>query len=311
MWLYILVSCLVVVIFLIAFFAFRYIFGRAASTDLSDKGQLLSSAWFMYEKQISAGIRWIQKQKWQDTEIRSSDGLKLCGRWLKKAGAKKTALLFHGYHSMGQNDFSLSVRRYYEQGFNILMPDQRAHGNSEGKYCTFGALESGDCRLWIDEALSLFGSDTEILLAGVSMGASTVMMALKGGLPGNVKCVVADSGFTSPKDIIKWYMKNKYHMYLFPLLQIVCLYCRVFARFVPSAYDTREILAENADIPVFLAHGKPDAVVPYSMSEENNKACRSEHYFFSSETAMHAGSALTDQTEYFKALDTFTARFFS
>ena len=306
MWLYILVGSLVAAVFLISFFAFRYIFGRAKEMDLADRQQLLSSDWFMYEKEISDGIRWIEKQKWQDVEIQSSDGLTLRGRWLPKANSNKTALLFHGYHSTGHNDFSLSVKHYRDRCFNVLMPDQRSHGKSEGKYCTFGALESVDCRLWIEEALRLAGSDTQILLGGVSMGASTVMLSLKGGLPDNVKCIVADCGFTGPKNIIKWYMKNKYHMYRFPLLQLVGLYCQIFARFTPSAYDTRKLLAENTEIPVFLAHGKPDSIVPYFMSEENDKACASRHVFFSSETAMHAGCALVEGKKYFSALGKFT-----
>ena len=48
-----------------------------------------------------------------------------------------------------------------------------------------------------------FGNDVKIILAGISMGASTVLMAAGKPLPKNVIGVLADCGFSSPKEIIK------------------------------------------------------------------------------------------------------------
>lgn len=310
MWLYILVAALIILLFAIAYLIFDFIFGKKAQIDMSDHAQLLQSPWFGFEKQISGGIRWINKQKWRDVEIISRDGLRLYGRWLEKPGSDKVALLFHGYNSMGHNDFSVSARHFFNNGFSILMPDQRAHGKSEGKYRTFGALESDDCRLWADKSLELAGRDAKLLLAGVSMGATTVLLSLKKELPKNVKCIIADCGFTCPKAIVSWQMKHKYRIYAFPMLQLVGLYCTLFAHFTPSHYDTREALKENEDIPVFLIHGKADNIVPFSMSEENEKACSAAHGFFISENAMHAGSALTEGERYFKEIDAFISKYF-
>ena len=55
--------------------------------------------------------------------------------------------------------------------------DQRAAGESEGKYIGFGVLESRDCCLWAQYIAKRFGPDQKIILAGLSMGASTVLMA--------------------------------------------------------------------------------------------------------------------------------------
>ncbi|WP_143805201.1 alpha/beta hydrolase, partial [Oenococcus oeni] len=84
-----------------------------------------------------------------------------------------------------------------EMGFNVLLPDDRGHGQSMGEYISFGWLDRLDYLQWLKKIIKRVGPKSEILLFGVSMGASTVEMLSGEDLPSQVKCVIADCGYSS------------------------------------------------------------------------------------------------------------------
>ena len=155
-----------------------------------------------YYSQLIAWIENARKIKKDDFEITSFDGLKLRGKYYECKKGAPLEILFHGYRGDGERDVSAGIERCFALDRNVIIVDQRASGTSEGNVITFGIKERFDCVKWAEFASEKFGADTPIILSGVSMGASTVMMASKEKLPSNVKCVLADCGFTSPRDII-------------------------------------------------------------------------------------------------------------
>lgn len=94
-----------------------------------------------------------------------------------------------------------------EHGYRILLVDERAHGKSDGDTITFGIKEMHDCISWIKLVDNMYTENAGIIIAGVSMGASAVLMAAgyKEGtaIPKSVIAVIADCAFTSVRDIIK------------------------------------------------------------------------------------------------------------
>jgi fermentation-respiration switch protein FrsA (DUF1100 family) len=299
------VIILIILLFVTGWLAFYVNFRVKSQFDGSDETQLMNSARFPYEREMSSGIAWIKARKWEDVYISSRDGLRLHARWLKKKGSDKAALLFHGYRSMAHNDFCVTAPWLWEKGYSLLLVDQRAHSESEGKWLTFGARERYDCRLWIDKVLEIAGKDTRLLLSGVSMGATTVLLALGLGLPENVRAVVADCGFTSPKEIMRYYIKKRFNMPVFPLLQILGLYFRLICGFWPASLNTALLLKENKDIPVLFVHGQADITVPPEMTEENYKACAAPKRILTYEHASHAVCSLAYKEEYFLELKSF------
>lgn len=120
--------------------------------------------------------------------ITSHDGKKLFGRLYEIKKNAPIVLCFHGYRSFGLRDFCTSVSCFGEMGYNVLVVDERAQGESEGHTMTMGLKEERDCEEWIRYAINRFGTDCRIALAGVSMGGSVVLMASGAELPDNVKC---------------------------------------------------------------------------------------------------------------------------
>ena len=126
-------------------------------------------------EEILAGVRLMQDA--ENIFLPSYDGLRLHGRLLQQPGAKGTILLFHGYRSSWVIEFSIVLPYYFTLGYNLLAVDERAHGESEGTYITFGVRERHDVATWAAYAAMHFGPAHPLILDGLSMGAATVLMA--------------------------------------------------------------------------------------------------------------------------------------
>ena len=145
----------------------------------------------------------MENTPFEEVSICSTDGYRLYGKLYHIKENAPLMLFFHGYHGTYAWDGYGVFQICRNNGINILMVDERTHGKSEGKATTFGIRERYDCKLWTEYAVSRFGEKTDLILAGVSMGAATVMMASTLGLPENARAIVADCGFSEPAAIIK------------------------------------------------------------------------------------------------------------
>ena len=144
------------------------------------------------------GAEWFRLQKPETLHVVSYDGKLLSARFLPCDNARGTILLFHGYRSSALLDFGLEVEFLHKQGYNLLLCDQRAHGASQGRFLTFGVRERCDVLSWVTYLAQRLGPEHPMYLSGMSMGATTVLMASCFEFPANVRGIVADCGFTSP-----------------------------------------------------------------------------------------------------------------
>lgn len=266
------------------------------------------SPWGQVKYKMDSGKSWIRAHTLIPVKITSYDGLSLNGNLLEVKGSSKTVLMMHGFRSQDHDDFCTSVKYFYESGYNVLLADQRAHGESEGKYLCFGIKERYDCRDWINFIEKRYGPDSSLVLMGVSMGCATVLMALGFQLPPIVKGVIADCGYTSPKDIFKFVIKNSYHLPSFPILNLCGLLCRYVAGFSIDEYSTKEALKNNR-IPVLFIHGGKDNFVPSFMTLENCEACRAPKELFIVDKAEHAMSFLRDTQGCWAAISKFLNKY--
>lgn len=260
-----------------------------------------------YYNCIIASDAWLKSHDAQDVSITSKDGLKLHGYWIPAENPRGTILLAHGYRSTILVDFGLAYAFYHALGMNILVPNQRAHGESEGRYITFGVKESEDMKCWIDYHNRTYGN-YQMILSGMSMGASTVLYLADQELPENVKCIIADCGFTSPKAILNEVYRSVTHMPSGPSLWAADLFARLFAGFRLTQKDTRESL-KNAKLPVMLVHGLADDFVPSFMSQQGYDACSGDKEILLVEGAGHGVSFLADKETYTKRVIAFLEKY--
>lgn len=240
----------------------------------------------------------------EDVYCQSEDGLKLHATYLPEAGSKKLAICFHGYTSEGMKDFTAISDYYFRHGYALLLVDARAHGQSEGKYIGFGCLDRKDALQWIAWALRECGEDVEILLHGISMGGATVLMASSLALPGQVKGIISDCAFTSPKYVFTHVLHSMYHVPAFPVIQLADYVNRKKAGYgMDECNAAREV--RNAAVPILMIHGAADTFVPCSMCEEIYENCSATKAKLIVEGAEHGESYYKDKDAYEKALDDF------
>ena len=260
-----------------------------------------------YYDHIANADKWLKEHDAQDIYVTSKDGLQLHGLWVSNPNAKGTVILLHGYRSTYLLDVSDAIPYYYSLGLNVLIPEHRSHGKSEGKFITFGVKESGDILQWIGFHNNKCG-EIPLLLGGVSMGASTLLYLADQDLPNNVKGIVADCGFTSPAAIISNVFRSVIHLPAAPSIWVADLFARVFAKFSLYEKDTRKILP-NSSVPILMIHGAEDGFVPCQMSRDGFGVCCEPKQLLVVDGADHGLSFLVDTEAYSSAVRLFVEKY--
>lgn len=220
------------------------------------------------------------------------------------AGKKKAVICFHGYTSKGMSDYIGLSDYYLKRGYAMLLPDARAHGESEGEYIGFGCLDRKDALVWIHWLIQEVGEDVEIVLHGTSMGGATVLMTSGLELPAQVKGIVSDCGFTSPKEVFTHVLNSMYHLPAFPVIQGADIMNKKLAGYGMDECNAKREVA-HAKIPILFIHGSNDTFVPTHMCNEIYDCCASPKKKLIVEGAAHAESYYKDTEKYEQALNEF------
>lgn len=301
---------LIVLILVLLLFALSYVlFYLGAVRNTIGPKPSKSPIYAPYIDQFKAGADWFRSQDPQRVSIRSRDGLKLVGYFLPAEGeARGTLLMAHGYRSSLWTDFAIVYRYYHEMGWNILAIHERSHGESEGRYITFGIKERFDVCDWAIYLTDRFGPSHTVILDGISMGAGTVLMALGTELPENVKGAIVDCGYTCPYDLYVHVLKSHHVPLCRLLLAIAQLHARAFAGFGFRDYSAITALKQNHR-PVLFIHGEADSLVPIRFTMENYAACAGSKQLITVPGAGHAMSYLVQPERCRAALEGFLAQF--
>ncbi len=271
--------------------------GRGKEWDWLDEQAVSKTAYGKYYKLIRMGDAWLSEHSAQPVSIKSRDGLMLQALWIPAEKPRGTIIMAHGYHSCILTDFSLIYERYHQAGLNLLLPDQRSHRNSAGKFITFGVKECKDFVDWGKFHNENLGT-WPIIYSGLSMGAATVMfLAGEPDRPENTVGYIADCGFTSPKEIIAKVFTQVTHLPAWPFLWSADLFARFFAGFRLDEKNTVQTLKDNT-LPIILVHGLADDFVPCEMTRRSYEACGGEKELLLVENAGHGLSFLKAEQEY-------------
>lgn len=259
------------------------------------------------KNEILAGLAEMESRPHETVTIRSYDGLKLVAEFYAHPNARGTILMFHGWRGSPESDFGCAMTAYYKKGLNLLLVHQRTQGSSEGRFITFGIKESRDVHSWVQWHGDRFGKDAPILITGISMGATTVLMSAGTPYCANVRGLIADCGFTSPKDIISSVVRGR-GLPAPLIVPVMGFFSRIFAGFGFREYSTLEAV-KNLKLPVIFAHGKEDKFVPCYMTEEAYEACgSSDKTLLIVPNAGHGASYLVDRENYETMIAAFVDR---
>lgn len=262
------------------------------------------------EGEIKEDVGWLIKDSnYSDKYITSFDNLKLHGyEIINKTKTNKWAIVVHGYTSEGEL-VSSKAKHFYEMGYNVLVPDLRGHGKSEGDYIGMGWDDRLDIIDWIDFILKN-NPNSEIVLHGTSMGSATVLSVSGEDLPDNVKGIVADCGYTSVWDEFTYQLKALFNLPSFPVMNLSNIVTMVRAGY--SLKDASPIeQVEKSKTPILYIHGDKDDFVPYYMMDELYNATNSEKSKLTVKNAGHGKADLVNPDLYWNTVSDFLDKYMS
>lgn len=303
------IDVILLIVILIIFLAFIIIgeyFCNLALNPKMDKTFVMGNMELTdgQKKWLEEPMDWLNENSTNVYIYSTNNGsLKLHGYEIKrKKPSNLWAIVIHGY--MGKaSDMTGFCKKINQSGFNVLMPDLRGHGQSEGKYIGMGWHDRLDIIDWINYIISR-DSESKIILFGISMGAATVMMTTGEMLPENVKLAISDCGYTSVWEQFGYQLKLLFKIPKFPVLYAANTIC-----IVKNNYSFKDASAEKqvkkSKIPILFIHGDADKFVPFNMLETLYEAANCKKEKLVIKGADHADSWEVNSKLYWKTIDNF------
>lgn len=257
-------------------------------------------------EEAAAAARRLEQCDTETIEIISRDGTRLTGHWRPCEHPRRVILAMHGWRSSWKADFGIISDFWHREHCSVLYAEQRGQGASGGEYMGFGLTERYDCLEWLHWINRQIDPSLPVYLAGVSMGAATVLMASSLDLPENVRGILADCGYTSVHAIWKHVMEHNLHLSYGIHAPFANRICRKKIHAGTRDYSTTEAL-KHTGIPVLFVHGTEDRFVPVGMTYENYQACAAPKRLFVVPGAGHGMSYFVDRPGYERETKAFWA----
>ena len=253
------------IILSLAYTAYRITFHRPSSKYDSDTFIKQNKQTIPLMDKMLIKIETLQAIPYERVSVVSYDGTRLEARYIRGKEGAPLQLCIHGYRGTPNRDFASLATHYISQGYNVLLVEARGRLGSRGRSITFGVKERRDVLAWLRYCQEKH-PDLPIVLNGISMGASTILMAAALGLPESVKGIVADCAYTTPTAILKKYTKGML-IPTFIAYPSVWIGAHVYGHF---SYGGASAVtgAAASPVPILLIHGEDDHFVPCEMGKQ-------------------------------------------
>lgn len=254
------------------------------------------------DENLNDAQKWLEeKSNYSDKYIESYDKLQLHS-YVVTQNSNKWAIVVHGYGGSGKL-MSDKSKYFYDMGYNVLIPDLRGHGKSEGDYIGMGWKDRLDIISWINFIIKE-NPNAEIVLHGTSMGAATVLMTSGENLPSNVKAIVADCAYTSAWDEFSYQLETYLKVPSYYILNVTNMVTKLKAGYSLKEASALESV-KKATVPILFIHGDKDKFVPYSMMDKLYDATSSPKEKLTIDGGEHANSDLVSPFLYWLTLEDF------
>lgn len=236
------------------------------------------------------------------------DGITLVARErVTNENGHNWVILVHSYRS-SKDYMEAFAKGYRERGYNTLSPDNRAHGQSGGKFIGMGYLDGYDILKWVDY-ITEKDPEARIVLHGVSMGGAAVMM-LSGreDLSENIVAIVEDCGYMSAKDYLTWKMAQRFHLPEFPIIPIANVAFKAAAGYYMTDASAIDGVSKSKT-PILFIHAADDTTVPVDNVYKLYDAATCEKELYVVSGAGHGESILSDKEAYWEHIFAFLDKF--
>ncbi|WP_159560618.1 alpha/beta hydrolase [Streptococcus halichoeri] len=218
----------------------------------------------------------------------------------------KTAIVVHGFANSKANMKPYAML-FHNLGYNVLMPDNQAHGESQGQIIGYGWQDRLNLIKWT-QILLAENPKTDMTWFGLSMSAATVMMASGEEVPHQVSSIIEDCGYSSVWAELKYQAKAMYNLPAFPILYQVSALSKLKAGFSYQEASAIKQLQKNKR-PVLFIHGDQDKFVPTAMVYDNYHATKGPKALYLVKGAKHAQSYKTNPSAYEEQIARFLQKY--
>ncbi len=285
-----------------SYYAYRFTFYSSTKGE-EYKSNFESPRYDPYREEMSRVYQQLQRHSFKRVSVTAFDGIVLSGRYFHIQDGAPVDIAFHGYRSSPMSDFSGGSELCFSLGHNLLLVDQRAHGQSGDHTISFGIRERMDVLSWVSFVSEKCGSNVPIFLYGISMGGATVLMASELDLPQNVRGIIADCPYSSPKEII-CRVASQMKIPVLLAWPFVKLGARIYGGFDICEADSVKAV-KHATVPIMILHGEADGFVPCEMSDQVFMANPDKVRRHTFPGADHGFSYLVDTPRYQKIVTNF------
>jgi hypothetical protein len=279
----------------------------------SDEKQTLS---YMYSEYpfLKPWMRSLERNNLlHETTLLSADSVALHAYYIPAPHpTPNTAVVIHGHRCNAFDMLHIAYMYQHDLGFNVLLPELRAHGKTPGTHIQMGWNDRSDIRQWLERCPLLTTADGQtrrIVVHGISMGAATTMMLAGDDTPESVKCFVEDCGYTSVWDEFAYVARHDYNMPAFPFMQIANWLCRTKYGWDFNEASALEQVRKTVK-PMLFIHGSEDYYVPTRMVHELYKAKPRNKAIWEAPGSRHAYSYHDHQKEYTHQVSAFVKSYF-
>ena len=264
---------------------------------------------YLHDENFRLADDWYNAINPDDTVLINEKGENLLSKIvLQDNPSHKWLIAVHGYTSRPRAMARQAIH-FYKNGYNIIMPCQRAHRNQEARFTSMGYYESYDVISWINYIISQ-DPEAEIVLLGISMGSATVMLTTGEKLPENVKCCIADCGYTNCRELFKGSIKREAGLPEFPFLGAADTFAKLFLGWSFSDCSPIDAVA-HSKTPTLFIHGEDDPVVPFWMMEALYEKCSAKKAKLATPDTGHDEACEKHPEKYWESVDGFLKEFVS
>ena len=265
---------------------------------------------YAYQRALIRNYNWYISMPKKTITVSASDNMKFKASLLKNPNNDPllpTVILFcHGWHGSGEVDISYFGSCLYDLGYDMFVIDHEGHGESDGRCIEFGVHARKNIPLWVNAVNKVYNHKCKIILFGISMGGNEVLLNADQEME-NVKAIIADAGFTSAYEQMKYSIdvKAKLSWLFMPAITTTAL---LVDHLNLKKYSTINTL-KSSKYPVLFIHGDMDNIVPIEMTYRNYENCSSEKELYVIKNAGHVLSYLVDKEKYIETVKKFINKY--
>lgn len=236
----------------------------------------------------------------QNVSITAGDGAVLRAWYIEPQEPNgESVIILHGIGS-NRTSYTGFADIFLREGYSVLLPDSREHGESGGNAVTFGILERNDVSQWVSFARTRAPHCTYLL--GESMGAA---IGLQATTATNQLCAVAvESPFATFREVsYEWLAHSTHTRPLLwktvgrPAIEIAIAYTWLrYHVYLPRAEPKKAVQTSN--VPTLLIAGTNDHDIPMHHAQELERACQSHCVLWTVQNAAHGGASTVAPIEF-------------